>query len=145
MMFPDIPEVESGCAFSSDGGVYRNKVHAFNYAVDDVHNCVVTMGFRQFNYEVDTDHIPWCFRSLRGMELTDRSSTLYFSPGAQVAVLHIDANVVGHLGPPVIAGYELEGLEAACMSGDVCIVVLFDDMTPKVSVIGDIDLAAEYE
>jgi hypothetical protein len=33
-------------------------------------------------------------------------------------VLDVDADVAGHLGPPVIAGYELEGLEVACMSGD---------------------------
>jgi hypothetical protein len=26
MVFPDIPEVELGCTFSSDGGVHRNKV-----------------------------------------------------------------------------------------------------------------------
>jgi hypothetical protein len=70
---------------------------------------------------------------------------LYFGPITQVAVLHIDANVVGHLGPPVVAGYELEGLEVACMSGDVCIMVLFDDMMPQVSVFGDIDLTAEHE
>jgi hypothetical protein len=60
-------------------------------------------------------------------------------------VLHVDANVVGHLGPPVVAEYELEGLEAACMSGDARIVVLFDDTMPQVSVIGDIDLTAEHE
>jgi hypothetical protein len=60
-------------------------------------------------------------------------------------MLHIDADVTGHLGPPVIAGYELEGLEAACMSGDARIVVLLDDTTPQVSVFGDIDLTAEHE
>jgi hypothetical protein len=60
-------------------------------------------------------------------------------------VLHIDADVAGHLGPPVIAGYELKGLEAACMSGDARIVVLLDDTMPQVSVIGDIDLTAEHE
>jgi hypothetical protein len=60
-------------------------------------------------------------------------------------VLHIDADVAGHLGPPVIAGYELEGLEAACMSGYVCIMVLLNDTTPQVSVIGDIDLTVEHE
>jgi hypothetical protein len=49
------------------------------------------------------------------------------------------------LWPPIITGYQLEGLKAACMSGNVCIVVLFDDTIPKVSVIGDIDLAAEHE
>jgi hypothetical protein len=79
------------------------------------------------------------------MELAEGSSMLYFSPVAQITVLNVDADVMGHLWPPIIAGYQLEGLKAACMSGDACIVVLFDDTTPKVSVIGDIDLAAEHE
>jgi hypothetical protein len=70
---------------------------------------------------------------------------LYFSPVAQVAVLHVGANVAGHLGPPVVLGYELKGLEAACMSGDARIVVLFNDTTPQVSVFGDIDLTAKHE
>jgi hypothetical protein len=61
-------------------------------------------------------------------------------------VLHIDADVAGHLGPPaVVAGYELKGLEVACMSHDARIMVLFDDTTPQVSVIGDIDLTMEHE
>jgi hypothetical protein len=37
-------------------------------------------------------------------------------------------------------GDELKGLEAACMSRNAHIVVLFDNMTPQVSVFGDIDL-----
>jgi hypothetical protein len=61
------------------------------------------MGFRQFNDEIDADHIPWCFRSLRGVELTKESSTLYFSPVAQITVLDIDADVAGHLWPPIVA------------------------------------------
>jgi hypothetical protein len=103
------------------------------------------MGFRQLNNEVDADHLPWCFRSLRGMEFAEGSSILYFSPVAQITGLDIDVNVSGHLGPPIIAGYELEGLKVACRSSDACIVVLFDDTTPKVSVIGDIDLTMEHE
>jgi hypothetical protein len=79
------------------------------------------------------------------MELTEGSLMLYFSPVAQITGLDIDADVAGHLGPPIIAGYELEGLEAACMSSDVCIVVLFNDTTPQVSVLGDMDLTAEHE
>jgi hypothetical protein len=70
---------------------------------------------------------------------------LHFSPVAQVAVLHVDADVARHLGPPVVAGYELKGLEAACMSRDARIVVLFDNTTPQVSVFGDIDLTMEHE
>jgi hypothetical protein len=79
------------------------------------------------------------------MELPEGSSTLYFSLVTQIAVLNVDADVAGHLWPPIIMGYQLEGLKAACMSGNACIVVLFNDMTPKVSVIRDIDLATEHE
>jgi hypothetical protein len=59
--------------------------------------------------------------------------------------INVDANVAGHLGPLVVARYKLEGLEAACMSGDVRIIVLLDDTTPQVSVIGDIDLTTDHE
>jgi hypothetical protein len=79
------------------------------------------------------------------MELIKGSSTLYFSSIAQIAMLHVSANVAGHLWPPIIVGYQFECLKAACMSSNACIVVLFDDTTPKVSVIGDIDLTAEHE
>jgi hypothetical protein len=60
-------------------------------------------------------------------------------------VLNVDADVAGHLGPPVVAGYELEGLEVACMSSDARIVVLLNNTMPQVSVIGDIDLTVEHE
>jgi hypothetical protein len=79
------------------------------------------------------------------VELTDRSSTLHLHPVAQITGLDIDANVTGHLGPPVVAGYELEGLEVACMSGNARIVVLLNDTMPQFSVFGDIDLTAEHE
>jgi hypothetical protein len=77
-----------------------------------------------------------------GASLAEGLSTLYFSPVAQITVLNVDADVTGHLWPPIIVGYQLEGLKVACMSGNACIVVLFDDTAPKVSVI---DLAAEHE
>jgi hypothetical protein len=67
---------------------------------------------------------------------------LYFSPVTQITVLNVDADVAGHLGPPVVVGYELEGLEVACMSGDAHIMVLLNNTTPQVSVIGDVDLTA---
>jgi hypothetical protein len=60
-------------------------------------------------------------------------------------VLNIDADVAGHLGPPVIVGYKLEGLEVACMSGDARIMVLLDDTMPQIFVFGDIDLTMEHE
>jgi hypothetical protein len=34
------------------------------YTVNNIYNCIIAMGFRQFNYEVHTDHVPWCLRCL---------------------------------------------------------------------------------
>jgi hypothetical protein len=79
------------------------------------------------------------------MELAKGLSMLYVSPVTQIVVFNVDADVTGHLWPPIITGYQLEGLKAACMSSNACIVVLLDDTMPKVSVIGDIDLATEHE
>jgi hypothetical protein len=79
------------------------------------------------------------------VELTDRSSTLHLHLVAQITGVDIDADVAGHLGLPVVAGYELEGLEAACMSCNARMVVLFDDTTPQVSVFGDIDCTVKHE
>jgi hypothetical protein len=61
---------------------------------------------------------------------------LHLRPVAQITGLDIDADVAGHLGPPVVMGYELEGLEAACMSGDARIMVLLNDTMPQVSLWG---------
>jgi hypothetical protein len=79
------------------------------------------------------------------MELTEGSSMLQLRPITQIAGFDVDANVMGHLRPPIIARYELQGLEAACMSGDARIMVLFNDTALKVFVIGDIDLTMEHE
>jgi hypothetical protein len=70
---------------------------------------------------------------------------LHFRPVAQITGVDIDADVVGHLGPPVVVGYELKGLEVACMSGDARIVVLLDNTMPQFSVFGDINLTVEHE
>jgi hypothetical protein len=79
------------------------------------------------------------------VELTKGSSVLQLRPVTQIAGFDVDADVPGHLWPPIIACYELQGLEAACMSSNAHIMVLFNDTAPKVSVIGNIDLTAEHE
>jgi hypothetical protein len=79
------------------------------------------------------------------MELTEGLSVLQLHPVTQIAGFNVDADIPGHLWPPILARYELQGLEAACMSGDACIMVLFNNTAPKVSVIGDIDITAKHE
>jgi hypothetical protein len=79
------------------------------------------------------------------VELTKGPLMLQLRPIAQIAGFDVDANVTGHLRPPIVVRYELYGLEAACMSGDARIMVLFNDTALKVSVIRDIDLTVKHE
>jgi hypothetical protein len=64
MVSPDLFKERSSGALGIDGGVCRDDVCVLGYTVGDVHDCVIAMGFRQFDYEVHTDHIPWCLRCL---------------------------------------------------------------------------------
>jgi hypothetical protein len=79
------------------------------------------------------------------MELTEGSSVLQLCLVTQITGFDIDADVPGHLRPPIITCYKLQGLEVAYMSGDACIMVLFNNMALKVSVIGNIDLTVKHE
>jgi hypothetical protein len=79
------------------------------------------------------------------VELTEGLLMLQLHPVTQIAGFDIDANVTGHLQPPIVVRYELQGLEVACMSGDAHIMVLFNDTALKVFVIGDIDLTVTHE
>jgi hypothetical protein len=97
MVFPDLPKVQAGSTFGHDGGMHRNKVHTFSYTVDDVHNCIIAMGLGQFDYEVNTDRVPWCRWCLQGMELTKGSLMLQLHPITQIAGFDVDTDVVGHL------------------------------------------------
>jgi hypothetical protein len=47
-------------AFGIDSGMCMDEVCMLVYAVDNIHSCVIAMRFRQFDYEVNSDHIPWC-------------------------------------------------------------------------------------
>jgi hypothetical protein len=145
MVFPDLLEEQESRAFRVDGGMRWYEVRALGQTVDDTHNRVVPMGFRQLDYEVNADCVPWFRRCLRGLELTKGSSVLQPCPVTQIAGFDVDSDVAGHLGPPIVACYELQGLEAACISSNVHIMVLFNDTAPKVSVIRDIDLTVKHE
>jgi hypothetical protein len=75
---PDLFKEQTSSAFGIYGGMRRDEVRALGYTVNDIYNCIIAMGFRQFNYEVHADHVPWCLRCLRRVAHTNRSSTLHF-------------------------------------------------------------------
>jgi hypothetical protein len=76
MVFPDLFREQTNATFSIDGGMHRDEVHTLGYTVDDIHNYVISMGFRQFNYKVNADCVPWCLRCLQRVELTKGLSML---------------------------------------------------------------------
>ena len=102
MVLPDFSEVDACGAFGSDGGMRWDEVCTFSDAVYNVHDHVVAMRMRKFHYEVNTHHIPSLFGSLRCMEFSRGAAVLEFGPIAEVTGLHIESDVVGHLGPPVV-------------------------------------------
>jgi hypothetical protein len=84
IVFPDLSKEEESCIFGIDSGMHRDKVCALGYAIDNIHNCIISMGFRQFDYEVHADYIPWCLRCLQRVGLTDRSLSLHLHLVAQL-------------------------------------------------------------
>jgi hypothetical protein len=64
MVFPDLFKEQTSGTFGIDSGMHRDEVRALGYTVDKIYNWVIAMGFRQFDYEVHADHVPWCSRCL---------------------------------------------------------------------------------
>jgi hypothetical protein len=64
MVFPDPFKEEESCALGIDGGMYWDEVRTLGYTVDNIHNCIIAMGFWQLDYEVHADYIPWFLRCL---------------------------------------------------------------------------------
>jgi hypothetical protein len=64
MVFPDLLKEEESCAFGVEGGMCQDEVCMLGEAVDNTHNCVIAMGFRQLDYEVYADYLPWCIGCL---------------------------------------------------------------------------------
>ena len=63
---------------------------------------------------------------------------------AEVAGLDIEADVAGHLGPPVVVHDQLQCLPASGVASDARVMVLFHNATVEVSVSRDIDLPTEH-
>lgn len=63
--FPDIMEEKAGSLFGGDRGGCRNEVCSFSYGVDNIHDCVMSVGFWEFDNEVYTDGVPALRRSFQ--------------------------------------------------------------------------------
>jgi len=107
MKFPDITQVEVGGAGSCNSGDGLDKVGAFTGGVHDHHDRIVPSGFGELDDEIDTGCVPATFRDREGLELSCQEAAGDFGAEAEVAGQNVLANIVGHVGPPIILGYEL--------------------------------------
>jgi len=103
--FPDIVEKESGCSFRCDRSIRQNKVHPFGDRVYDSHDSVMPRGLWEFDYEIDTEHVPPFVQNREQLELANRRMSPRFRLEAEIASTHILADVPRHLGPPVVLGH----------------------------------------
>jgi hypothetical protein len=79
------------------------------------------------------------------MELSDRRMTLGFGPIARIASLHVKTYESRHVGPPVVAREEFEGLPTTWMSSDSRIVMLRYDPAPEILIARHVDLTSEHQ
>ena len=64
---------------------------------------------------------------------------------AEIACLHILTNVARHLQPPIVAGYQFQGLPPTCMTGYSGVVVLRHDPASELQTSQNVDLPSEVE
>lgn len=77
------------------------------------------------------------------MELTHWEMSLGLCPDTEVTGRDIFPNVSGHLGPPVIPGYQFQGFPSTSMSGDPSVMTEGRDTPAKIKVVGNIGLSME--
>jgi len=102
MEFPDVVEKEPGCSFCCDRSMRQNKVHPFGDRVYNSHDDVMPEGLWEFDYKINTEHVPPFVQNGEQLELANRRMSPRFCPEAEIASTYILADVPRHLGPPVV-------------------------------------------
>jgi hypothetical protein len=78
-------------------------------------------------------------------EFTHWQLLLCLCPEAEVAGFAILANVVGHLWPPVVAGYQFQCFPLTGMSGNVGVVVLLNNLAVEVCILQNVNVILEEQ
>ena len=68
---------------------------------------------------------------------------LQLSSATKITGLDVLTYVAGHLWPPVVASNQFEGFEPTWVASDVCVVVLLDNPSVKLTVLWNINLPSK--
>src|SRR6266567_5146806 len=115
MEFPDIAEVQVGCAGGRDGGHCFDEMRSFAYRVNNYHDSIVSSGIGQLDDEIHTDGVPAVLWNRERLQFPNRRVSLCLGPEAEVASGDVSADVSGHVWPPVVPGDKFQGLKSTRM------------------------------
>ena len=142
---PDVVQEESCCTLGRDDGVGCHEVCLLGPEVDYVHDHVVAMGIREFADKVDAYDVPRHVQNGHWVKFAIGSMPQRLCVTAQIASLRVQTDFPAKAGPPVASRNQFEGFELPQVSRDARIVMLLNNLSPKVFVFGDVDLAAKEE
>ena len=67
MVFPYVLKVESGSSGGSQSSDHAHKVATLGDGVNYYHDGIFPIGFREFNYKIDTGSVPRRIRNWEGV------------------------------------------------------------------------------
>jgi len=83
-----------------------NEVHSLEDGIHDSYDGIMSEGLREFDHEINTEHIPPCVWNGERLKLANWRVLPGFSPEAEITGTYILANIPRHLRPPVVPGYQ---------------------------------------
>ena len=130
-MFPYMLKIELGSSGSSQSGDRAHEVAMLGDGVDYYHDGIFPFGFRDFDYKIDTGHVPRCIWNWEEMQFSGWWLANGLSPETHVASRDILAYIPGHLWPPVILQDQFQSLPPSRVS------CKFQVMTEGQDLLGD--------
>jgi len=110
MEFPDIVEEESGCSFYCDRCVRWNKVYFFGDRIYNSHDGVVSRGLWKFDHKINAEHISLFIWNRERLKLVNWRVLPGFYLETEIAGTYILANILRHLGLPVVLEHQFQCL-----------------------------------
>ena len=113
MEFPDIMEEKSGYFFHCNHCVHWNKVYSFGDRIHNSHDGIISGGLWEFDHKIDAKRIPLCIQNKEQLKLANWRVLPGFCLETEIAGTYILADVLRHLGPPVVPGHQFQCLLAS--------------------------------
>ncbi|KAG6895695.1 hypothetical protein C0992_013226 [Termitomyces sp. T32_za158] len=143
MELPYVLPIEVSSAHGRAGGVGGDEMSTFTTQVHNYHDSIIAMRVRQFHNEIHRCHAPTRCGYQERVQLSYQEVTLELGSETQVAGAGVGANIPQHLGPPVVVRHQFQRLPAARVPSNPGVMVLLNNASLKLWVIGDIDAAME--